>query len=130
MATTTKRKYHCEKCGRTFTSQRVRKSCPLLELVPPGLFRKPMYRCGGHVTRVVAPARPKNVDPAAKLAVAERNLKRSMTRLRRAATSVKMWQRRIARLEKLVAAAKVQAMVAGTPMASTRLARAIDLSDV
>ena len=126
----TMKTYRCQKCGRK-VSRRRGTTCPLLEIVPPGLFRKARYRCGGTLTRVDDPKirkarrrqKRQQEGPAGQLAKAKEALKRNISRARSAMARVRTWERRVARLEKLVAAASVPATF--DPATSGRGDRAI-----
>lgn len=100
------KQYRCETCGRVTKTRLSRRTrCPLLEVLAPHVHRKPYYRCNGHLVRIVVKrVKASQAAPDVKLAKARIALKRNLARLRRAATSVKKWERRVVLLEKLVAA--------------------------
>jgi hypothetical protein len=95
------RKYRCTMCGRLTKTKRTQRQCHLLERVPPGLFRKPTYYCGGRLQLIVKPAKVKpTVD--VKLAHAEQQLRRAQTAAKRAATRCKKWRQKVAYYAKRV----------------------------
>lgn len=117
------KRYRCLKCGRTSVTKRARLlSCPFLEVVPPTSLRKPTYRCGGTLQRI-KPPKTQGPTVATKLRAAEKNLAANVARMKRAATAVSKWKRKVAYYQKQVAAAAV----APSFPSSSRGARAIEL---
>lgn len=123
-----KRRYVCNVCHRVTVTGTRRRVCPLLEVVPPGLFRKPIYRCPGKLIYAPIVRKVKTPSPVDAVKTAEAKLARALTRLRRAATNVKRWERAVKRARIAVRALPVTP--AGVPYVPTgRGDRALDLSE-